>query len=396
MRNSHAARNGSIDMDFRASSNTPVRLLGEGAREDDLFIIISELRREIGELKERERKLVEFYQAKIRDLEQVHKSDVAMLLEESKRLDNALLCIRGLCDFQQTAERDESPCADDLLAAVLSEAGFSDGSVGEIDEIGEIEEQTVVHHVLLDGHANIDLCTPMAEVQVVEDEANAGTEDGDMASYDSSDNGSVVYTRGDDVCVKDSFCPIRDFRGEDPGVITENGLDRILDHPSSTYEGNTAQRSHRFKHAMDAMDAREGRVYAQAHAQPHTQPHTQSHSVDSPAEGWKIPSVHTRTRLYAEVEALEKKLRNRQLAAKQKIAVDSEDNNETDKQNDTELNDTSNCHLMLDQESDDEFVRTIKALGDSSPTMANLLTQHVSDSWVGIGRSLSSPGAHTP
>eukprot|EP00889_Picochlorum_renovo_P008613 jgi/Picre1/35643/NNA_003104.t1 len=31
---------------------------------------------------------------------------------------------------------------------------------------------------------------------------------------------------------------------------------------------------------------------------------------------------------------------------------------------------------------DDAFVRTIKALGDSSPKTANVLTQHVTDSWA--------------
>lgn len=36
----------------------------------------------------------------------------------------------------------------------------------------------------------------------------------------------------------------------------------------------------------------------------------------------------------------------------------------------------------LGLDAEDEFVQTIKALGDSSPTTADLLTQHMSDSWV--------------
>ena len=376
--------------EFRASSTTPVRLLAADGRgyehEDDAYVVIGELRREVARLEEREAEICRLYEARIRELESVHKSDVTMLLEESKRLDNALLCIRGLCDFQQTTEREDSPCADELLAAVLSEAGFSGC---EDDE----EEETVVHNVTpLDGHTEYcDMRTPVVEsMDRKEVQEEDGTEDGDVASVGLSDEreDDVIYTREDDdaLFVKDSFCQIRDFRGENPGVLTESNMDRILDQPSSTFQGNAAHRSHKFKNAMDAMDARGGR--AQAHAQAHAQARAQAQSVDSvdsPASGWKIPSVHTRTRLYAEVEVLEKKLRNRKLLAhgKEKIVVEGAPGDlQDDCQDDDDYRAADNHLLLVDHESDDEFVRTIKALGDSSPTTANLLTQHVSDSWV--------------
>lgn len=373
--------------EFRASSTTPVRLLAADGlgyeHEDDAYVVIGELRREVARLEEREAEICRLYEARIRELESVHKSDVTMLLEESKRLDNALLCIRGLCDFQQTTEREDSPCADELLAAVLSEAGFSGG---EDDD----EEETVVHNVMLDGLTEYcDMRTHVVEsMDRKEVQGEDGTEDGDVASVGLSDEreDDVIYTREDedDLFVKDSFCQIRDFRGENPGVLTESNMDRILDQPSK-FQGNAAHRSHKFKNAMDAMDARVGR--AQAHAQAHAQAQSVD-SVDSPASGWKIPSVHTRTRLYAEVEALEKKLRNRKLLShgKEKIVVEGAPG---DCQDDDDGDDVGgdyraadNHLLLVDHESDDEFVRTIKALGDSSPTTANLLTQHVSDSWV--------------
>ena len=367
------------DEEFRASSNTPVRPAVE-AEGDAQARVIEDLRHELEVVKAREQRMVESYERRIRELEAIHKADVALLLEESKRTNDALVCIRGLCDFQQTSDREDSPCADDLLAAVLSEAaaleeagspvqigtmgGMGCGMTSDGASVGERgDDVTVVHEVL------------------VEDDTR--TEDGDVASIvdslcslDSMSDRSVIYSRqDDDVQVKDSFCPIRDYRGENPGVLTENNLDRILDHPTSTFQGNTASRS-RSPHVHGAIVKEKEQSRERVRAQ----------DVESPS-AWKIPSVHTRTRLL--VEDLERKLKNRQAALERKDATD------TEKRGDQMLHGTSSVEAdhaadedvetgqgLLSLDPEDEFVRTIRALGDSSPTTANLLTQHVSDSWV--------------
>jgi len=362
--------------DFRASSNTPVRPLGEAecnaqARMLDeeryeYVCLIDQLRNELDAAKAREQRL----QRRIRELELVHKADVALLLEESQRTSSALLCIRGLCDYQQTSEREESPCADELLAALISGAD-------EFGGLDEADQRTVVHDVIGDGFGGDG---------DGDGDGDRRTEDGDVASVgDSVDLGSpysesdrsVIYSREDgELCVKESFCQIREYRGENPGVLTENNMDRILDHPTSksAYAGNTGGKRRSPKPRGDRGSDTLGRSSTPVNGQ--------GTDSDSPT-AWKIPSVHTRTRLL--VEDLERKLKSRQAAIEHKDVTDGV----TWKDQVGDVVDTgraledgawSDPGLGLDAE--DEFVQTIKALGDSSPTTADLLTQHMSDSWV--------------
>ena len=139
---------------FRASSNTPVRLLVEAEctaqarvledERDTQVLLVEQLRKELDAVKAREQRL----QQRLRELEAIHKADVALLLEESQRTSNALLCIRGLCDYQQTSERDESPCAGDLLAALISEAGVSEACASGVGGLDEADERTIYHEVV--------------------------------------------------------------------------------------------------------------------------------------------------------------------------------------------------------------------------------------------------------
>lgn len=391
---------------FRASSNTPVRLLAEAEcnaqartfedERDGQARLIEELRNELDDVKAREQQL----ERRLRELEAIHKADVALLLEESQRTSNALLCIRGLCDYQQTSEREESPCAGDLLAALISEAGI-EACGTEVGEVDEADERTVVHEVIggeieEDGGGN----GGNGGDDAGGDSGDRGTDDGDVASasvgdsvdldspYSVSDR-SVIYSRQDDeVCIKESFCQIREYRGENPGVLTENNMDRILDHPKSTSmsKGNTANKLHSPNPRCGPGNDQLGSCNELGLGQG-TDP-------DSPT-AWKIPSVHTRTRLL--VEELERKLRSRQAAIDRKdisFGVTWKDNAGDGVDTGGAHGDKALSDPRLGLEGEDEFVRTIRALGDSSPTTANLLTQHVSDSWVQkyARKSSSAPG----
>ena len=197
----------------------------------------------------------------------------------------------------------------------------------------------------------------------------------------------MIYSRHDDEfqCIKESFCPIREYRGENPGVLTENNMDRILDHPKSAHQGNKASTSRLPSSRRDRSKDEFGRLDKLTPAQ--------GTDSDSPT-AWKIPSVHTRTRLL--VEELEGKLKSRQLALERKdvsLGVTWKDD-ANDGVDTTRAQGDNALETGLGLEAEDEFVRTIKALGDSSPTTANLLTQHVSDSWVQkyAKKSASVPG----
>ncbi|KAI8109057.1 hypothetical protein M9435_005473 [Picochlorum sp. BPE23] len=163
---------------------------------------------------------------------------------------------------------------------------------------------------------------------VVADEEDCGVE--------NVSDGSVVYTREEEEeeeereCKVGNRCSVVGYRGEIPDVLTENSLNRILDKP---------------------LCGDEKRVF------------------ESPS--WKIPSIHTRTAMIPQehVVALEKRLKRRQEWSTRVVRDDDEKDVAGGVRDDV-------------VGEDDAFVRTIKALGDSSPKTANVLTQHVTDSWA--------------
>jgi hypothetical protein len=151
-------------------------------------------------------------------------------------------------------------------------------------------------------------------------------------------------------------CSVVGYRGELPDVLTENSLDRILDKP---FCGEEARYS----------------------------------------PSWKIPSIHTRTAMIPQehIMALEKRLKkNRQewsmRAAGDERSVEAVPGEKTfgGVRDDTGIggavrDDAGVGGAVRDDNivgEDDAFLRTIKALGDTSPKMANVLTQHVTDSWA--------------
>lgn len=168
---------------------------------------------------------------------------------------------------------------------------------------------------------------------VVPDEEDCGVE--------NVSDGSVVYTREEEeeereckVGCEGNRCSVVGYRGEIPDVLTENSLNRILDKPLCGDE---------------------------------------KRAFESPS--WKIPSIHTRTAMIPQehVVALEKRLKRRQEWSTRVVRDDDAKNVAADVRDDDAKN-------IIGE--DDAFVRTIKALGDSSPKTANVLTQHVTDSWA--------------
>lgn len=239
------------------------------------------------EWNERERGLREEYEGKLSALEERYKKELVRVVEESKRLDSALVCIKGLCD------------------------GHDEESISQGNVVEDVER-------------------PLWEDGMIEScgVSSSSLDDGDVECDEAS---TVMYTRPDGEGLKvskESSCHVVGYRGEDPDVLTENAMDRILDHPGRMYKG-----------LMYKSTCLEGK-----HASP---------------PSWRIPSVHTRTMLVKEIRELETRL-------KQKAVSDSVQSKES----------------QVDVAEEDEFVRTIQALGENSPTMAGLMIQHVSDSWA--------------
>ena len=239
------------------------------------------------------------------------------------------------------------------VTLVMEERGRLDSALNCIRGLCDIGEEdqvlvespgasTVVHNV----HCMVDQSIISGfEVDMGSEEGQAN--DGSEESLSPSDN--VVYTREESYQKQEirSSCGVVGYKGEIPDVLTENAMNRILDDP----------RPYRSAlHTKGTLNADKGTKYWRT-------------SYEVPSPSWKIPSATTRTQLIKEIEGLETRLKHRQdrrgLVSNLGTVRDSaEDNN------------------PIEEEDDDEFVRTIKALGDSSPTTANLLTQHVSDSWA--------------
>ena len=265
------------------------------------------------EWEDRERVLREEFKVTLGQVEERYKRELAQVVEESKRLDSALLYIKGLCD------------------------GHEDGFEGVLERA---EEDLV--HVVARAHENDDVLrqdgAEMKRAVMWDDEdgkiesydgTSSSVEDGEI-EYDVAEDLSVMYARDEGLRVShDSFCPVVAFRGEDPEVLTENAMDRILDHPGRMYRGS----------------AYKSKYVGGKH-------------VSTPS--WRIPSLHTRTMLVKEIQELETKL-------KKKTVSDSVESKDEPK---------------FDVVEEDEFVRTIQALGETSPTTAGLMIQHVSDSWA--------------
>lgn len=159
----------------------------------------------------------------------------------------------------------------------------------------------------------------------------------DDCGVENVSDGSVVYTREEEeereckVGCERNRCSVVGYRGEIPDVLTENSLNRILDKPLCGDE---------------------------------------KRAFESPS--WKIPSIHTRTAMIPQehVVALEKRLKSRQEWSRRGVRDDEKDIVGAVRDDEKDIGE------------DDAFVRTIKALGDSSPKTANVLTQHVTDSWA--------------
>jgi len=261
------------------------------------------------EWEDRERVLREEFKVTLGQVEERYKRELIQVVEESKRLDSALLCIKGLCD------------------------GHEDGFEGILERA---EEELAPAHgndevLRRDGVEMTQGRTWDAEDGKIEscDGTSSSAEDGEI-EYDVEEDPSVMYARDDGLRVShDSFCPVVAFRGEDPDVLTENAIDRILDHPGRMYTGSAYKSKY-----VDGTH------------------------VSTPS--WRIPSVHTRTMLMREIQELETKLRK-------KTVSDSVESKEDPK---------------FDVVEEEDFVRTIQALGETSPTTAGLMIQHVSDSWA--------------
>jgi hypothetical protein len=268
---------------------------------------------------ERERVLRAEYEVKLCDVEERYKRDLVQLVEESKRLDSALLCIKGLCDAQEENGSDGIVSGRvSLDVETIAEHEYMMRSQEEKSTPRHCLDDSKVHPpVLSEDDGKIESCT-----------VTSSSVDGD-GEMDSS----VMYARAEDGkelhLSNDSFCPVVAYRGEDPDVLTENAMDRILDHPGRMYRGS----AYKAKYG-------EGK-YASL-------------------QTWRIPSLETRTLLVKEIQELETKL-------KKKVLCDSVESKEDTK---------------IDVVEEDEFVRTIQALGQTSPTTTGLMIQHVSDSWA--------------
>jgi len=292
---------------------------------------------------EREQGLREEYEKKLLDMEMAYTRDVELAMMERKRLDSALNCIRHVTTSLSPLEIEEEDAAEG----------------GEEDEE---DGSTIVHHVVVGDDETVS-------------------------------DGSVMYTREEEeeskgqVGCERNRCSVVGYRGELPDVLTENSLDRILDKP---FCGEEARYS----------------------------------------PSWKIPSIHTRTAMIPQehIMALEKRLKkNRQewsmRAAGDERSVEAVPGEKTfgGVRDDAGIggavrDDAGVGGAVRDDDAgvggavrddagiggavrddagiggavrddnvvgeDDAFLRTIKALGDTSPKMANVLTQHVTDSWA--------------
>jgi hypothetical protein len=252
---------------------------------------------------------------------------------------------RKLRDLEEKYRKD--------VALVVEERGRLDSALNCIRGLCDIGDEdqvlvespgasTVVHNVQCAVDQSI---TSGFEVDMGSEEGQAN--DGSEESMSPSDD--VIYTREESDQKQDvrSSYGVVGYKGEIPDVLTENAMNRILDDP------RPYSISHQTKGALIADKS--------------TKYWRTSYEVPSPT--WKIPSATTRTQLIQEIEGLETRLKHRQDRRGQVSNLGP-------------VRDSAEDTNPVEEEDDDEFVRTIKALGDSSPTTANLLAQHVSDSWA--------------
>lgn len=283
------------------------------------------------EWEERECFLRAEYEKKLRDLEERHRKDMAHVVEESKRLDSALYYIKGLCD----AHDDDGQGIGALVGEGNTDTVVSDTVVHCVD----VETPDARGHACESCRIEPNVTMHLSDEKLHEEGLLYETPPFSNDDADDRIAGeSVMYARPDAALhtPKDSFCPIIGYRGENPDIITENAMDRILDQPTHEYRGRVYRSVS--KHGTGVRD--------------------------SVSPTWKIPSIHTRTKLIKEIQVLEKRLRQRKVDASSDVIT--EEGNQP----------------RGNEEEEDEFVRTIKALGETSPTTANVMIQHVTDSWA--------------
>ena len=161
---------------------------------------------------------------------------------------------------------------------------------------------------------------------------------------------------------KENRCGIIDYNGEIPDVVTENSMARILEGP----QGN-----HHFLRSSSISNV----------------VNVEENNRASFSGSWKIPSLQTRSNLFAGISELEGHLKRRQSIPRPNICEasqkydDAQDFQSPIKTPQRNVYEKSPSNYS-DYIQEDSFSRVIRALGNASPATANVLTQHVSDSWA--------------
>lgn len=344
----------------------------------------------------------EEYESSIAELEETivlltkkHRHDMDQVMHDRGRLDSALQYIKEMtldASVQVDAEEEamvgacmesggktqtnNTQCTNEIEVEHLTDSAFSVQRELENDESSETcQEEEAMEASWQEGR---------------EEDASSGKTDGTLVSpaglqnarravvpVDAAEQGYIrdsknendqepKYTRssprGRVETRKENRCGIIDYNGEIPGVVTENSMARILEGP----QGNP--------HFVRSSNISKNF-------------NIEENNRASCSGSWRIPSLLTRSNLFAGISELEGHLKRRQSIPRPNICEASQKYDDAkDLQSPVKTpqrrayeRSPSNCSDFIQEDS---FSRVIRALGNASPATANILTQHVSDSWA--------------